>query len=175
MSVPRSAAAWLAALLAALSAGCAARKPQTYRLVSQDRARILVPPGVAGAEAGSGTVSVGAAAWRPECAPTGNAITVQPRKGTLRMVVSRDELLRQAAGWLREWVVLLEKRGCIAAGRGMELATRIVESLPLDPAAAHRLLHAGTIQKGFVDILPDYRLQVVTPIMKDGATTVSPD
>ncbi len=164
----------LTAILAALASGCAVRTPQTYRLVPQDRARVLVPPGVAGVETGSVALTATGTAWRPACDPPGDAVTVRARGKTLRVTVSRDALLRQPPGWLSQWAAVTEMQGCMPPGRSWELVGRIVESLPLDPSAAHRLLHSGTIQKGYIDLTPGYRLQVVTPVMKAGAAEDAP-
>jgi hypothetical protein len=61
-----------------------------------------------------------------------------------------------------------ERAGCIEPGQGLYLISKIVESVPLDPRTADRLLRtAGNIS--FVDIGPGSRLEVFTPIMRAGA------
>ena len=92
----------------------------------------------------------------------------------MRVTVTRDPLLKQPPGWLAAWTAQAESQGCIAAGEGLKLAARIVESLPLDPHAAWRLLHADDRQTGYVDLGPETRLQVVSPILREGAPPDAP-
>jgi len=166
----------LLALLAALllSAGCAARGPQTWRLVPQDRGQVLVPPGIRAPAVTQATFGAAAPSWRIPCAPAGNAVTVQKRGKRIRVTVARDALLKQPAGWLAEWTASAEAQGCLAPGAGLEFAMRILDSVPLDPSAAYRLLHGGSVAKGYIDLGPESRLQVVSPIMKQGADPNAP-
>ena len=171
---PRRAAEWLLAVLAVLAPACAVRKPQTYRLAPVDRAPVLVPPGVAAADTARATLVAAITAWHPSCAPGGSAILIRPGKRKVHLIVSRDALLQQPPGWLGEWAAGAEAHGCLAAGEGMALATRILESVPLDPSAAYCLLHADNVRKGYVDLGTETRLQVVSSIMKAGAAPNAP-
>jgi hypothetical protein len=155
-------------------AGCAARKPITYRLAPQGR--VLVPPGVVQPDLAQATLTAAAVQWRPACAPDSNAITVLPRKkNRVRLTVQRDVLLKQPVGWLAQWVTDAEAQGCLAPHTGLNLAMRILESLPFDPSAAYRLLHADNIHKGYVDLGPQYELQVVSPVLKEGTDAAVPE
>ena len=155
-----------------VTAGCAVR--QTYRLVDQGAGRVLIPPGISRPDVGQRTFATDIAAGRGSCAPAEGAIAIQSRHGRLRVTVTRDPLLKQPPGWLAAWTAQAESQGCIAAGEGLKLAARIVESLPLDPRAAWRLLHADDRQTGYVDLGPETRLQVVSPILREGSTPDAP-
>jgi hypothetical protein len=158
-----------APLLAA--SGCAVRQPLTYRLAPQGNARVLVPPGVGTAEVSHGGFTMKLAKRSP-CTPAGDAISVERRGSKLRVSVARDALLQQPPGWLRRWAAEIENEGCMAPGMGLDFAARVLESVPLDPAAAYRLLHADYIGQGYVELGPENRLQAMAPIMKAGT---SPD
>jgi len=159
-------------LLSMVTTGCAVR--QTYRLIAQGGGRVLIPPGVSKPDVGQRTFTAGIAAGRGSCAPAEGAIAIQPRHGRVRVTVTRDPLLKQPAGWLSAFAAQAESQGCIAPGEGLKLAERIVESLPLDPRAAWRLLHADDRQTGYVDLGPETRLQVVSPILREGAPPDAP-
>jgi hypothetical protein len=159
-------------LLSIVSTGCAVR--QTYRLVNQDAGRVLIPPGVSRPDVAQRAFTTDIAAGHGSCAPAEGAIAIQSRHGRVRVTVTRGPLLKQPAGWLAAWTAQAESQGCIAAGEGLKLAARIVESLPLDPRAAWRLLHANDLQTGYVDLGPEMRLQVVSPILREGAPPDAP-
>lgn len=164
---------WLTAGIL-LWAGCAARGPQTWRLLPQDRAEVLAPPGVARADLALTVFTTGSPGWRDACTPAGNAVRIQKRGKRVRVRVDRAELLRQPPGWLAQWTAAAEERGCLAQGTGLEFAMRILDSVPLDPAAARRLLHADTVRTGYSDLGPETRLQVISPILKEGADPDAP-
>jgi len=154
------------------SMACAVRKPQTYRLIPQDRNRVLVPPGVATPAVAQATFILEIPSWRPPCNPVGDAVVIQPSRKKLRITVMRDALVQQPPGWLAQWTAEAEAQGCLAPGAGLQFASRILDSVPLDPSAAYKLLHADNIRKGYIDLGTEDRLQVVSPIMKAG---VAPD
>jgi hypothetical protein len=159
-------------LLSIVTAGCAVRR--TYRLVTQDGGRVLIPPGVSRPDVAQRTFTADIAPGRGFCAGTEGAVGIESRKGRVRVAVTRDALLKQPPGWLTAWTAQAESQGCIAAGEGLKLAARIVESLPMDPRAAWRLLHADDRQTGYVDLGPEIRLQVVSPILREGAPPDAP-
>jgi hypothetical protein len=151
-------------------AGCAAKKPTTYRLAPQGH--VLVPPRVIQPDLAQAKLTVAVVQWRPSCAPDGNAITVLPRKKKkVQLTISRENLLKQPVGWLSQWTTQAEAQGCLAPHTGLHLAMRILESLPLDPSAAYRLLHADNISKGYIDLGPQNELQVVSPVLKEGSAS----
>ncbi len=71
--------------------------------------------------------------------------------------------MTQRPGWLSDWAIELESRGCLQPHEGWKLAERIVESLPLEQNRAFRLLYASQL-----DVAPQVRLQVVSPILREG-------
>jgi hypothetical protein len=170
---PAGAFPWVLATLVVLFSGCAARRPQTYRLIPQDRARILAPPGVV-RTAIPVTVAAAVRDWRPDCAPSGEGIVAQGRGKHVRLTIGAAALAQKPAGWLADWLAAAEALGCLGASDNVALATQILQAVPLDPAVAYRLLHAGTIQKGYIDLGAETRLQVVTPILKTGAAADAP-
>src|ERR1039458_4735729 len=154
-------------------AGCAAKKPLTYRLAPHGR--VLVPPRVAKPDLSQATLTAAVVQWRAACAPDSNAITVLPRKkNKVRLTISRETLLKQPVGWLSQWTTEAEAQGCLAPHTGLNLAMRILESLPFDPSAAYRLLHADNIHKGYIDLGPQNELQVVSPLLKEGTASDAP-
>ena len=134
----------------------------------------MVPPGVASPDLARRTFVAHIPPGTRHCAIESAAVQLQLRNERLHVTVTRDALLAQPPGWLSDWGVRAEAQGCVATGQGQELAERIVESLPLDPAAAFRLLHPSTVASGYVDLGPETRLQVFSPILRDGATTQTP-
>jgi hypothetical protein len=156
-----------ALLLLIVTTGCAVR--QTYRLVKQNTGSVLIPPRISRPDVGQRTFTADVVAGRGSCAPADGAIAIQSRHGRVRVTITRDPLLKQPQGWLAAWAAQAESQGCIGAGEGLKLAARIVESLPMDPRAAWRLLHANDRQTGYVDLGPETRLQVVSPILREGA------
>jgi hypothetical protein len=155
-----------------ITSGCVVR--QTYRLVKQNAGSVLIPPGVSKPDIGQRTFTADIAPGRGSCTPAEGAVAIQSRHGRVRVTVSRDLLLKQPPGWLSAWTAQAESQGCVAAGEGLKLAARIVESLPLDPRAAWRLGHADDRQTGYVDLGPETRLQVVSPILREGAPPDAP-
>ena len=154
-------------------AGCATKKPLTYRLAPQGH--VLVPPGVVQPDLAQAKLTAVVVAWRPACAPDGDAITVLARKKKkVQLTISRDDLLKQPVGWLAEWTTRAEAQGCLAPHTGLNLAMRILESLPFDPSRAYRLLHADNISKGYIDLGPQNELQVVSPVLKQGTPSDAP-
>src|SRR5262245_48128435 len=93
--------------------GCDVRPPQTYRMVSQERSCILVPPAVAAVAVSRAVFATAVASWRPACAPPGTALVIQPRRNKVRVTVARDALLQAPPGWLSHWTATAEAEGCL--------------------------------------------------------------
>src|ERR1017187_9781516 len=151
-----------------LLTGCAVRQPSpaTWRLAG----RTLMPPGVA-ADLAQHTFHAPIPGRSP--CPDSDAITVRRRGLRLNVTVHRDALVKQPRGWLTTWTEQAESQGCIAPGQGAVLAARIVDSIALPSGADLRLLR--------VDGMPDYveigagnRLQVISPILREGANPETP-
>jgi hypothetical protein len=160
-------------VLLVFATGCAVRQPDTFRLVRQNGAAVLVPPGVAGPEVARRTLASGIAPGPARCRPA-DGIAVERRGRTLRLTVARDALVHQPAGWLTRWASEAEAAGCIAPGSASELALRVAEALPLDPGLAARLLNVNDVRAGYVDLAAGNRLQVDSPIFRDGTAAGAP-
>jgi hypothetical protein len=155
-------------------AGCGPKKPITYRLAPQGR--VLLPPGVVEPELAEAKMEVQVVKWQPACAPEGDAITVTPgkKKRTVMLTISRAALLKQPVGWISEWTATAEAQGCLAPQSSVLLAMRVVESVPIEPSVAYRLLHADNVSKGYIDLGPQNQLQVVSPVLKEGTPADAP-
>jgi hypothetical protein len=134
---------------------------------------VLVPPGVARTDVPKGAITTDVAERRAECPNGGAALRDSARGKRLTIAVNRDALAAQPQGWLWNWTAEAERVGCISPGTGLSVMSRIVEALPLDPRVAHRLLRPEA-KISWVEIGPESRLQVVTPIMRDGTAPDAP-
>lgn len=63
-----------------------------------------------------------------------------------------------------------QSKGCLSPVEGERLRRAIVENLPLPPVVAY-FLQLGSYNTGFIDLTPDFRLQVTDPIYLRGAET----
>jgi hypothetical protein len=156
---------------ALLCESCAVHRPVTanWRLIKQGTGEILIPPGVAKPDLAKRTLALDLAAGTGTCPPT-----IRVKGKHVFVTVTRDVLLQQPPGWLTTWAAGIESQGCIAPGEGSLLASGVAESLPLDPALAFRLLYPNDRQTGQVDIAPPVRLQVVSPIFREGTAQDAP-
>jgi len=147
-----------------LCTGCAVHQPITanWRLIKQGTGDVLIPPGIAKPDLATRTFGVDLATGHGPCPP---AIRVKGKR--VFVTISRDMLLRQPQGWLTTWAAGIESQGCIAPGEGPILAARVAESLPLDPEVSFHALYPN-------DLIPPVRLQVVSPILRDGAAPDAP-
>ncbi len=164
-----SASLRLALFLLVTGIGCSIHKTSTYRLMPAAVNPVLIPPGVAKPDVAQRTFNANVAAGRGQCPSTSGPITIQTNRKHIRVTVTRELLLQQPVGWLNEWTADLESQGCIAPGTGPKLAEQIAESLPLDIDQAFHLLHSNQI-----DITAQMRIQVVSPIVREGAAPDSP-
>lgn len=144
-------------------AGCAVRT-SSYHL--QDH--VLIPPGVRDAGLTRRSFSTNISAGRGPCLPDESGIGIERKRANVRVTVTQSALRNRPPGWLNTWTAAAESRGCVAPGAGLQLAARIVESLPLDPNAAYSLLHANDRLSGYVDLGPENRIEVVSPILREG-------
>jgi hypothetical protein len=159
----------LLSLLLLLSA-CATRQtaPGAYRLVNSGPAAVLIPPGISAPEIKTGSFDF--PIQKPAssaCRTRDDAIRVDPHSRYLRIRVDPQALIAHPAPWLATWIAGLQERGCLTPSESSVLAEQIVESVPLNPATAYRLLHHTAY--GIVDLLPGYRLKLVSPILREGA------
>ena len=157
-----------------VNVGCAVRQPQSYRLVPQGKSSVLIPPGVTGPDPARREFKADIPSGRGKCAADQDAVEMRPRGKSVRLTVNRDALARQAPGWLSKWTAAAESRDCIAPGQGLRLGIRIIESLPLDPGIAYRLLYASGARTGYVDLGPEIRLQVNSPVLREGTPADEP-
>ena len=149
--------------------GCAVRQPaiHPWQLVRQEAAHVLVPPDVATPDLAQRTFPARVAAGCGHFPSAEGAIAIVGRGKHARVTVTRNSLEKQPTGWLGEWASQLEDHACLPPGTGFSLATRVAESIPLEPAAAFALLYADEKQSGVVDIGPQTRLQVVSPLWRE--------
>ena len=63
-----------------------------------------------------------------------------------------------------------QSKGCMSPVEGERLRRAIVENLPLPPVIAY-FLQLGSYNTGYIDLTPDFRLQVTDPIYPPGAET----
>lgn len=149
----------------------------TYRLVRTDASQILVPPRVAKAGLAQRIFNTHVGVVSANCpALSGGAsglspspVVIQTKGKHIRVTVSRELLVRQPTGWLSEFTAGIESQGCIAPGASPKLAEEIAAALPLDMNQAIRLLYSNQL-----DITPQMRIQVVSPILRNGATLNDP-
>jgi hypothetical protein len=146
-------------------AGCAIRRPvfSTYRLVNENGLHVLIPPGVATANVAKRTFTADISKGGGRCPHATKPVGIKIRKKRARVTVDRDTLIKQRPGWLSDWATEMESRGCLVPHEGWKLAERIVDSLPLEQNKAFRLLYASPL-----DVVPQVRLQVVSPILREG-------
>ena len=152
-----------------LTAGCAVRTPATWRLVDQ----VLVPPGVADASVARRSFTVQRSDARGAC-PRTDALGMDARKSELKVTVDRAALERQPRGWLAGWAVDAETARCIAPGQGPVFAARVLEAVPLPSAVTYRLMRADDVRAGYVDLGPQNRLEVISPMLLPGAPEDAP-
>jgi hypothetical protein len=156
--------------------GCAARQATVpaYRLAKRDTAEVLSPPGLGTRPIARKTFRAGVLAGPGSCDGTNDAAGIRKRGNGLIVTVVPDRLAKRPQGWLDGWSAGLEVQGCIAGGAALMLASQIAESIPLELNTAFALLHANDRQSGVVDLGPQVRLQVVSPILKDSAAPGDP-
>lgn len=153
------------------TAGCAIHRSShnAYRLVRTDAGQILIPPGVATPDVHQRTFNANIVAGKGKCTVAAGAIRVRTSKKGAWVTVTREMLVNQPAGWLNEWAAGLESQGCIAAGNGPKLAQQVAEALPLESNQAFHLLYSNELE-----IEPQMRLQVVSPILSEPGTAGEP-
>jgi hypothetical protein len=148
--------------------GCAFHQP--WRLVNGDAGLVLVPPDVKAPTLVRRTLKADVAPGDTICPAGAGAIDLKVNGKHARVTVAARSLNEQPTGGLLEWTSELEATHCLAPGEGVKLAGRIAESVPLDPAAALRLLNTDDRQTGEVELGPQARLRVVSPYWrKEGA------
>src|SRR5579871_5104069 len=114
-------------LVLVLATGCGA--PRAYRYAD----RVLIPPGVREAEIPERSVTLPLTA---SCHAESEAVRLRPAGRQVRVTVKPAVLRVEPAGWLEDWALSLEKRGCIPAGDGAVLAAQAAEIAPLEPRVA---------------------------------------
>jgi hypothetical protein len=128
-----------------LCAACT-KPPSAWRLSGQ----MLTPPRVANPAVERAVVKVARAT---DCAPK------------RKLTVDRAELEKQPRGWLAEWT---ERCG------DPSLAARMLEAVPLTTGVGYRLMHADDVRAGFIDVGPGNRLEVLSPIVREGTDENAP-
>lgn len=139
-----------------------------YRLLEENPGLIVIPPEVASSAVSQRTIVTRIAAGPGPCGVESAAIRIDSRQHKARIAVNRERLLRQPAGWVTAWSIRAESEGCVGPGLSVALANRVVQSVPLDSAAAFRLLHTNSVVAGFVDLGPASRVEVRSPVFAQG-------
>jgi hypothetical protein len=154
-----------------LLGGCAVKRPMppTWRITS----RVLMPPGVAVEAALPRTIAVSAPGARGPCA-SNEAIAIVRKGSRVRATLNADALSRQAPGWLARWTADAEAKGCLPPSTGLPFAARVLEAVPLPSRQPYLLMHESVARSGFIELGPAYRLQVLRPILRAGATNPAP-
>ncbi len=149
-------------------AGCGLRHPvpQTWRVVKRDAKAVLIPPDVKRQDLRERRFGLNLAAGHGDCAADPDAVSIRVRGRRARVTVRPSELASQPVGGLGAWAYRLEEQRCVPVGEGMKLAEWIVDSVPLELGSHFRLLYADDRQTGAVDVGPEMRLQVVSPLWK---------
>jgi hypothetical protein len=148
-----------------LCTACAVHQPiaAKWRLPKQGTSGVLIPPDVKAVDVVRRTLTANVAPGDTNCPPRNGVIDLKVGGTHARVIVAAKSLEEQPAGGLAAWASKLEAAHCLAPGEGVKLADRIAESVPLDLAAAFRLLNADDFQTGEVDLGPQNRLQVISP------------
>lgn len=154
-------------VIALIFSGCAPKR-NSYSLVKSNSGLVLLPPRVAQPDAASTRITDVAAGSGTACPDGGDAVRATIRGRRVRIDVQRQALASRPQGWLWNWTAEAERSGCLAAGTGLRAMSRIVESVPLDPRVAQRLMRSDG-RVSWVEIGPESRLQVVTPILREGS------
>jgi len=172
-SEPKAISSVLLALQAAalLAAGCTV--PHNYRLIEQGGGRLLIPPGVKNADTQTRKLTIAVQPSGGVC-PDAAGLQARPAGRRLRLTVNAVELTKQPSGSAAHWAAQAEAQGCVVGGAGLFIASRALESIPIDPAAAFRLLRSRDVTRRSVDLLPEQRLQVVIPIQRAEAKPDAP-
>ncbi|MGB8661107.1 MAG: hypothetical protein WCD34_11835, partial [Candidatus Acidiferrum sp.] len=92
----------------------------------------------------------------------GQPVALDPRGSVKGESVALDPL--QYINEFRAELSALEANGCLHAGGGQVLATRIAENLPFAPFLAYLLRFGVFDLNEFVDLTPDFRLRIVYPV-----------
>lgn len=173
MKKPAQSAAMIMAMIA--SSGCAVHRPgeQAWKLVKGDAGEILIPPHASNRDNSRSTFRADVPATA-SCEGTKGVIEINRRGKRLAVTVFPAALAAEPQGWLSEWSTGLEARGCIPEGAAAVLAAQIATSVPLGLNVATQLLHPNDRQTGQVDIQPGMRLQVISPILKEGTPAEAP-
>jgi hypothetical protein len=101
--------------------------------------------------------------------PRDPSIQLIQSKQRLKVAVDRAALEKHEKGWLAEWT-----DQCFDPGQRRLMAARVLESVPLTTGAGFRLMHADDIRAGFIDLGPGNRVEVISPILRDGAPQDAP-
>lgn len=155
---------FLALLIGSMS--CAIhRAPLDYRLARRGGNLILIPPRVDNPHLTTRTIDMHSRYSTGTCRGAESSMAIERHNSTIRVTVTRDQLLATPPGWLNTWTATLERTGCLAPGEGLRLLDLIVHALPLPPDLAFRLTHPNDMQVGYIDLGPATRIKVTIPII----------
>jgi len=134
--------------------------------VKHDSAHLLIPPDVQSPDVLRRSLTVHVKAGGGPCPVKDDAIGMRAKRQRVQLTIAGDLLAKQPSGWLTDWGTRLESQHCVETGDGMKVATRVAESVPVDPGMAFRLLRPDDWRTGKVDLGPQTRLRVLSPIWR---------
>lgn len=157
-----------AGALAILLSACR-HQPLAYTLVPKGPQLILTPPVRAAAE-----ISIPHARQRvqPGCDIGGDLVTLTWRGKTARLHLATsegelggpDRMFTDTAKSIEAFRAGLLKEGCLTAQERSRIIAAITERFPLPTMTAYQFRFGSFIQAGFVELTPDFRLKVVSPV-----------
>ena len=133
-----------------LITGCSG--PRAYRYTD----RVLIPPGVRKTQISERSVTF---PLTVKCHEESDAVVLRPVGRHVRVTVKPVMLRAEPAGWLENWALSLEKRGCIPVGDSALLAAQVAEIVPLEPRVALALLHLP--ERDYIDLSAGSRLKAI--------------
>lgn len=158
-------------LLSILLAACR-HQPLAYTLVPKGPQVILIPPIRTSTE-----VLIPHARQRlaPDCDIAGDWISLNWRGKTARIRMTESEgdpggpdrmltdTLKSIEAFRAALLADVDK-GCLTTEERSRLVTSITERFALPPLTAYNLRFGAFVQSGFVELTPDFRLKVVSPL-----------
>jgi len=166
-------------LLLAL-AGCSQKRLTVsgpYRFERLQGQEMLTPPGAS--PAGGFVLPKARSPRRKACDAKAGAFTLTWKGRTAQVQVARaglEEGGRVALALLdeidrfRTSLLGLETNGCLKPGEAGPLLSGIVEGLALPSRVTFYLRHGTSVQSGYVDLRPPFRMKVVAPLKEEGQT-----
>ena len=156
------AVAWLT------SSGCAARQSGSFRVLTQGRKSVLIPPGPARSADNPRRFTIRTPVEREDCALQERGIRVETRGRSLRVSIEERALAAGAPGWLTRWVDTFSDNGCLPRDQARSFTRRVMESFPLELSHTYSVAFGRPRTAEFVDFHPGQKLKIVGPVFREG-------